>query len=214
MCPARAKFKYILNIRGDEDTTASDRGTEIHELAEVWLKSKKLLQLAPIFDHFRKDFLALRKLGALAEHPLSFSENWEPAGNWDGDGNDDEESWLRMKLDVFAHVNKRAALVVDFKTGKVRDYHELQTGLYALAVFIAYPKVEEVFTELWYIDAKKKVKGHYKREQMRVMKKMWERRVEPMFNDRVFAPCPNYLCNNYCPYNAKSGLGLCKYGGA
>ncbi len=202
-CPRKAKLYYIDGYRS-EGSDATNRGSDIHALAEAWLKSKKKLELPPIFAHFKVEFDMLRKLRAVAEVELGLTRDWEPCEY------DDPNHWFHGKLDAVAMVTDQSALIVDFKTGKIRDYHAQQLELYALTVFIHNPEIEAIRCELWYIDQHKTTSNEYLRRQVPTLIKLWERRVAPMFNDTTFAPCPNWLCA-YCDFAKKNGSGLCEY---
>ena len=197
-CPRKTKLQYIDGYRGVSGE-ASDRGTDIHAMAEAYLKARRAIPLAPVLQVFADEFKALRKGKAQAELELAFDCKWLPC-EWDAPA-----SWLRMKIDAIAMLDGTSMHIVDFKTGKLREYHTLQLSLYALAVFITRPHIQKITAELWYIDHAKKTKVRYDRREMDTLKKLWEQRILCMFNDTRFAPTPNPLCS-WCICTKSNGL--------
>lgn len=195
-CPYRAKLQYIDGLSsGTSDAT--ERGTEVHSMAEDWLKSKKEYPLPPVFGFFKKEFQELRKRGAASEHEWIFDKDWNVIKDMHG-------RWLLVRIDAICNVGKKRIKIIDFKTGKIRDSHEKQMSLYALAAFEAIPEVEEVETELWYIDQHHTARNLYLRTGANSLKSLWIRRITPMFNDRIFAPNPSRLCG-WCPFSEEKG---------
>jgi hypothetical protein len=209
LCPHKARRQYIDGYRFESDgNTAADRGTEIHKMAEACIKAKVLKEIPPILAPFSEDIHLMRKMKALAEVKLGLTRGWLPCDF------DDPDYWWHGALDVVCMLKSTQCFISDWKSGKVRETHAIQLELYALVVFLHDPDIEEVLVEDWYVDAKKKSKTkRYLRRQVPALKALWERRVTPMFSDTTFAPCPNFLCNNYCEFAKNTGRGLCKFGG-
>jgi hypothetical protein len=205
-CPLKAKLTYIDGYRFErEKGSASDRGVEVHALAQNWLESPKLKKLPPIFDFFKEDLHRLRRLRAVAEVPLAFRRDWTPCDF------DAPDYWWHGELDAVAMLSSKVALVVDYKTGKEYEHHVLQLELYALAVMLTDKSIRRVIVEDWYIDLHRKSRRReYTRSQIPMLKKIWERRTKAMFNDHEFAPLPGFLCS-WCDFTKSKGSGLCAH---
>lgn len=197
-CPLQAKLGYIDGWRG-EGGDASARGTEIHALAEKWLKAKKKKKLPPIFAAFKKGFDKLYELRATSEIPLGITRDWKPCEFADAD------YWWHGEIDAVAIVDETRAIVVDFKTGRVYPEHKLQLEIYAIAMFLHVEELTEVQCDDWYVDLGKVVSHVFKRSSLKAMITAWENRLAPMFRDREFCPKPSPLCP-WCIASKENGL--------
>ena len=204
-CPLKAKLRYIDWYRDDgPGGAAANRGTEIHKLAEDWLRAKRTGPIPPIFEHFRETLLKLRRLQAVPELAIGLKRDWSLCAF------DAPDYWWHGELDALAMLTPRSAWIVDWKSGKVYPEHVMQLELYALVAFLADPYLDSVQVDDAYVDQKKMIGNLYLRRQVPTLQAIWERRTTPMFNDRAFAPCPNFLCK-YCEFRKELGSGLCQY---
>ena len=190
-CPRRAKLSYIDKVPQGPPSEALVRGSAIHKEAEDFLRGKGKDVPASLFL-FSKHLIGLRKRKVNVELMWAFNRKWEPVDPYGPD------RWLKVILDVHYKTGKTHT-IGDWKTGKVRNEdHQKQLGLYALGAMILGAKV--VHTELWYVDHGKTFKDTYEASEMGEMKAQWERIVNFMEADTIFAPKPNRLCN-WCPYH-------------
>lgn len=195
LCPLKAFYKHVQKIK-EPGSAAMDRGSEIHEKAEHFVKG--IIKAVPKeLKIFADEFKALRKAGATAEQDWAFNAVWEKRGWFDKD------VWVRVKVDAFLKflVGKLKKIrVIDYKTGKLNPDHIEQLSLYALAAFKLFPEIDEVDVELWYLDQPKgtdvnPVKKIYARSEERALQKEWTKRTIPMLSDTKFAPRPNSKCH-------------------
>jgi hypothetical protein len=142
---------------------AADRGTEIHQQAEDYVKGE-LGEFPSTLIKFKNEFENLRQLHTDAKVELEgewgFDLEWNPCG-WM-----EKSTWARIKLDALVHEDEQSARVIDYKTGKKfgnEIAHAQQCLLYAIATFFRYPHIEFVQTELWYIDKGETTKTIYSR---------------------------------------------------
>lgn len=198
------------------------RGAAIHQLAEDYIKGKLRL-LPPELKKFEADFRMLKAQykkkinGMVVEDNWAFTKDWTET-QWD--------NWtqcvVRIKLDCAHHEDDETLVVTDWKTGKFRvemneDYVE-QLELYALAALLLHPHLTAVKPRLAYLDADTVYPPAdepmvFTREDVPRLKKLWEKRVKPMLNDKRFAPRPNDKCR-WCHFrssNKAAGGGQCKY---
>ncbi len=199
-CPARFKYAYLDRLP-EEKGPALERGSLIHSEAESYLK-RELRELPSSLDKFTQDFKRLRKVRAQSEIQVAVSRDWTPT-EWFG-----EDVWLRAVFDAVV-LKKKLAWIIDFKTGKQRPVaHARQLELYGAMGFALYP-VEEIATELWYLDTGVVEVCDFKREDAKRLQKLWVERLAPMAEDETFAPSPSPLCR-WCSFSKRKD-GPCKF---
>lgn len=205
-CPAYACYKHLRKMK-DAGNKAMARGSDIHTMAEVWVKGGGVRPLPEELKLFKKEFKHLAKQKDVkTEDDWSFTQDWGQC-RW----NDWDICWLRQKIDVhYIELKKNLLVVVDYKTGSVKeDDHVEQRKLYAPGGLLRYPNVTAVRAEMWYTD-EGVLKGEtYTRADLPALLKYWEKETRPMFADRKFQPRPGSYCS-WCPYSKKKG-GPCKY---
>ena len=208
-CRYKAWLKFGERIPDPNPSTAGERGTAIHQLAEDFVRGK--IKTLPVeLIKFKDEFLSLREkfiAGSVTlEDEWAFTLEWT-AGEW-------KSGWLRMKLDANCHLSNTWSLVVDYKTGK-RFGNELkhaeQLQLYALAVLIRYPNIKKVTAELWYLDIDEIASLTLSREQGMRYLQGFDRRFRRMTEATKFPANPNAYTCRWCPYKP-SGTGHCKVG--
>jgi RecB family exonuclease len=213
-CPAYFRFKHILKTP-EPKNAAMDRGTAIHKLAEDYV-SGKTAKLAKELGAFKAEFAALKKQKVkVVEENWAFTNKWDLTtwNNWD-------HCWLRVKLDVaYVHEEHSVVVPIDYKTGKMRAEknaeYELQLELYGVSALLQMPSVQAASPRLWYIDEgviypnPEEREIEFFRKDVPALKKKWEARVKPMFQDTTFKPTPGDACR-WCHYS-KSKDGPCKF---
>lgn len=217
-CPAKFKYKHVLKMQ-EPQNDAMARGTAIHTMAEDYIKGKGRTlptELKLLGDEFKmlRSLYKKKLSGMVVEDNWSFTKEWNQT-RWD----DWIKCWVRIKLDCAHFVDDHNVLVVtDWKTGKFRpdniDSYLEQLELYALAALLLYPRIKEVRPRLGYVDQGLFYPENpddlvFKRTDIDKLKKTWEKRVKPMFADKVYAPRPNNNCR-WCHFR-KSNNGPCKF---
>lgn len=220
-CPLKLKLSAIDRIQAPGNE-AMARGSEIHKLAEDYIKSK-IRTLPAELKAFKSEFTFLRAQykkkisGVVVEDTWAFTKDWGES-RWD----DWINCWVRIKLDCAHHEDQTTLIVTDWKTGKFRaemnEAYMEQLELYALAALMLYEHIEVVKPRLVYLDhgvihppSEKPL--IFKRADVNKLKKLWAKRVKPMLSDTVFAPKPNNFCR-WCYYRASNkdaGGGQCKF---
>lgn len=222
-CPLKAKLNFIDKIQ-EPPNQAMARGAQIHNLAEDYIKGK-VAKLAPELASFKDEFKRLRTMFKKVSQSMVVEDQWAFTKDWDETAwNDWTGCWVRIKLDCAHHEEDTILVVTDWKTGKYREekneeYVE-QLELYALSALLLHEHIEEVRPRLAYTDlgriypnGEDEPELIYTRADIPRLKKLWEKRVKPMLNDKTFAPRPNSLCK-WCFYragNKAAGGGQCKY---
>jgi CRISPR/Cas system-associated exonuclease Cas4 (RecB family) len=164
------------------------KGNATHKLAEEFLLGK-LPHLPGVLNKFKNEFEQLKANGAIPEEAIVLDSNWRLV-----ESNDpwmDPLAWLRLKLDA-----RIGNYIVDFKTGRQYDTHKSQAKLYANVHMKLHPSIDEVDTEMWYLDTGEVQSWTFRREELDADIADWERRVEIMHNDTTFEPTPHKYCGN------------------
>lgn len=212
-CPAKAKFKFIDKL-SEPGSTAMDRGSAIHKLAEEYTKG--MLKALPVeLKLFKEEFRDLKKEKAkFVEESWTFRKDWTQT-TW----NDWSGAWLRVKLDAaYINVEHNALVVIDHKTGKFRESknaeYEEQLQLYGLAGLKQHPTVDIVSPRLWYLDEglihpTGDAEITYTRSDESYLDKLWASKTKKMLSDTSFKPTPGNACT-YCHFKKANG-GPCKY---
>lgn len=208
-CPRRARLRHLdkLAVAEAKRSPALIRGEEIHLAAEKFLRGTAR-KLHAALAGFADEFKALKKAKATPEGKWGFTLRWEPCAfdDWD-------RCWLRVVLDAHYRASKTKAKVIDYKTGRIYGDNADQLELYALGGFAHYPEVEEIDTELWYLDQGlilPEKGGTFRRPQVVKLQRKWRERAAPMLLDRKFVPRPGEHCAR-CDYAARRG-GPCEFG--
>lgn len=220
-CNYRAKLQYIDKIPEPDRPLpegktehANDRGTRLHTAAEMYTKGG--VELAPeIAKNFTTEHEKLRELFAEGRVSLEgdwgFNKAWEPVAWMSSD------VWCRVKCDAVAHLTKKHAVVIDFKSGKRwgnEMKHTEQMHIYTLSTLLKYPQLDKVTTELWYWDANELSSMTYTRDQGLRFVTGFEKRADLLTACLDFKPNPNVFSCKWCAYRpiAKGGSGHCKSG--
>lgn len=216
-CKLRAKLAYIDRIPEPprplppgKTEHANDRGSRIHEAAELYVKGG--VELVTELQLFQAEFKALRAWytagGVSLEGEWAVNRDWMPVG-WNS-----QDVWARVKLDAMVMIEPTHALVIDYKTGKKNGNeikHGEQAQLYQLATFLRYPELERVTTELWYTDLDDITRMSYTRDQGMRFFPGFDKRGELMTSCEDFKANPNMFSCRWCPYGPR-GTGHCTVG--
>jgi len=209
-CPYRSYIQKVKKIQ-EPSSPAADRGTQIHQEAEDYVKGE-LGELPASLSKFKNDFEQLRDLFAEAKVELEgewgFDLEWNPCG-WM-----EKSTWARIKLDALVHEDEQSARVIDYKTGKKFGNeigHSQQCLLYAIATFFRYPHIDFVQTELWYLDKGETTKKSFTREQAMQFAPGFHRRAIAMTTCEDFSPTPSKDSCRWCSYG-KGDYPECSWG--
>lgn len=116
----------------------------------------------------------------------------------------------RAVVDSIVFRSPEEAIIVDFKSGKFRDYADSPTSqlrLTATMSFSIFPNLEEVTCTYLYVEHKKSVSGKFSRDQLDELKKPFDEAYEKVNADQEFKYTKNQYCNwclvKDCPVRAK-----------
>ena len=207
-CALFAKYKHVDKLK-EPGNAAMDRGSAIGKMVEDFIKVSGNASRKPASEiaAFGAEFLELRKRKASCEDQWAFDKEWNEV-DWFA-----KDAWLRVKTDIYSFdLASNTLLVVDVKTGKVREEHLEQLKLYALGAFLKFPTAAFVDVRLWYLDGGIEVPAEpkvYSRAELPALKVYWLKETKGMLADTRFAPKPGYGCK-YC-FFSKAKQGPCQY---
>lgn len=207
-CPYRCKLKHIDHIP-EAKAPAAERGTQIHQMAEDYV-SGKLKKLPPELRHFATEFDVLKH--AFKSNQVSLEGEWGFDAEWLPTAY--KTAWLRMKADGVYFINNETAVVIDYKTGASYGNeikHGFQILLYAIATFIIWPELKNIFVELWYIDRDELVQRAYTRMQALRQVQEFDKRLNKVTSAVEFPANPSIFTCKWCQYGPSKG-GQCEYG--
>lgn len=203
-CAQKFKYTHIEKRDTGPEGPALARGSMVHKMAEAWLKDPTK-PLPQDLWRFAEEFKVLAAQKAKPEMQIAFNREWEPLADWF-----DRTTYARVVFDAFVLTSKPAR-AIDFKTGKRRseklDLYIDQLGLYAVGMLSAFPMIDEVKAELWFLDEGTEpdvVTLH--RNELLERQRYWELRSFPMLVDVDFVATPGRHCR-YCFFNAMLGNG-------
>lgn len=197
-CWLRYALAYIWKLQ-TPDNYALERGIDIHAKSDGYLKGT-IKGLPDELAQFRQEYVAIKKLGAVAEESYTVTKTWQPtyATDWDN-------AWLRAKVDIEI-VEPELLTIIDVKTGKAWDDHEFQAEIYGTIGFVIHPEATNIDFEYWYVDSGEV--GHYEFERgdLRAKKRTWAAKVRPMLKMKTFKARPTESGCAYCPFRSDKKL--------
>jgi len=197
-CPKKAFYRYVKK-HPEESHPAAERGIKIHNLAEQYIKGelpempKELYLFYEGFEQLREEY---ERGDVCVEEQWAFNLSWEKT-EWDS-----EDTWGRYIVDAFVQ-NGNTAKVIDFKTGRYKEYNENyknQCALYACCVFNRFSELETIQTELWYLDHHKITRYSFTRKEAKETQKDFHKRGLTMTTDEVFATTPSEFSCRFCSF--------------
>ena len=216
-CPKKFKLFYIDKIKIDgEPRLALERGSFAHFCLENNFNYDIPYELNNVFNTEEKDKVIemLKKfekseLGiyikdliqvATLEEDFAFNNKLELVGF------KDKNAWMRGSADVYYvfKEDKTKGIIIDYKTGKDKSKDEnfgtLQATVYAIYMFLKFPKLLNVKASFVFIEHCTKKDIYFDRENFNsYIKEVFEKTIkiekDKYFNESVSELCP------YCDYN-------------
>lgn len=199
-CPRSAYYAYIEKVK-EAPSAAMERGSAIHKEIENWVNASEAPAPKCIHPTLVPDYLQMKEEEYIAESEITFTSSWKLTGWFDA------SAWLRVKTDL---ISPSCNVVIDTKTGRMRDGYTEQLSLYAMAADkISEVKHSKITTALLFVDSGDKVVEVFDRKELDALPVRWEKKVKPMLADTTFTPNPGNACR-WCPFS-KSKSGLCDY---
>lgn len=130
----------------------------------------------------------------VAEQSMALTRDFGACGFFD------RGVWFRAKIDAIK-IMGRAALVVDWKTGKIVE-DSVQLALSAACVFAKYPEVQKIRSRFVWLAEDAETDEDFVRGDMPVFwKNLWPRieALEHAHNTTTYPADPGRLCRKWCP---------------
>lgn len=198
-CPFKYKLTKIDKLH-EPSGDAAERGKLIHTLFETALKEPTTP--LPEFDYWYDYVQELATKNTRAEVSFAITRDWFPCQFLD------KEAWIRGIFDA-VYFDDHAAHVLDWKTGKERDYED-QLKLYAAILLTIYPNLQRVSTEICYVDSKKRQSyGIVIRNTLPGLQAWISDRIMKIEKDDIYAPKPSHNCR-WCHFRKNNG-GPCQW---
>lgn len=207
-CPRKFKYKYIdklTNFTAQEDSPHLTRGTNVHKALENYAVKRlegvaaadipvsslpEVESTKPLINGFMANFNSV-----VPEQQVSVDINWKQV-DWFS-----KQSYYRAILDLIA-LSPVAIAIVDYKTGKFKDYSPNGPGQLELSATIGmnlWPEVERIDTMYAYVDHKKTIKRSFTPKEDKERLTTHFIQIHQKVNSEVnWDPTKNEFCN-FCP---------------
>lgn len=208
-CPRQFRYRYVDKLP-EPKSPAMDRGLEIHQTLETFVKAKRApglpLELKPIL----RQLSAFKKRGAVAEREVAFDRDWKPVG-WFA-----REARVRAKIDLTVPLSPNRVFTIDYKTGRPNpEKHVEQMQLYGLMVLVIDTLVRFVEHGLWYVDHHREPHptGVIERDPQDLKHALarWDARAARIFAERKWRTRPSKSTCKWCAFSKLKG-GPCEDG--
>lgn len=219
-CPLKFKLKYIEKDKMfKEDESASPhlvRGSNVHKALENYVVQKqsngelevKITSLPeventkPFVDRFLENYTVV-----IPETQIAIDKNWNRV-EWFS-----KDAYYRAILDLIA-IRPTDVAIIDYKTGKMRDYDGGPSGKGQLhlsgAISLSlWKEVPEVTTTYAYVDHKQTISKKFTQEDREGLVKHFDSEYDKVNSDKEFRPTVNEFCKwcpatrAMCPYSRK-----------
>lgn len=192
-CPRRFWLTKVAKLVEEPPTQATDWGIEVHKHLE--LRATEGAPLPEYLAEWEHLFARLDQAPhkVFAERKIALTRNLEPTGFFDSD------CWYRGVVDLA--VAGKQAMLLDWKTGKVKDNHD-QLKLFSLAWMAEHPTTERCRTAYVWLKFGKVTSLDVHRDQIPVL---WQefiprvRRLEAAYDADKWPARVSGLCNGWCP---------------
>lgn len=197
-CPAQYEWDYVLRLGKRVTSPAMERGLDIHKKAENFVNGKikglpnELKKFATEFKVLKREY---KKGKGYTEPDISM--------NYNRTASNKKDTNYFIGFADYAHITD-SLTVIDYKTGRKYPGHKEQGCIYSLVLLCLNPKIDEVTVEFWYLDSGEVTEFAYHRKDLERLLAVWDRRINKMYNDKVFEKTPHQYCKS-CNRNKRNG---------
>lgn len=201
-CPRKFKLQFLDKaFPDDSDNPNFVRGNRVHSQLEnyvMWLNAGKSFKrpamsneaeaAVPIIEAVFDSYTSV-----LPEQKLAVNQQWKKTGWFDRD------VYMRAVLDVIAFDGHRG-LILDYKTGKVREYDGFggQLHLNAAMIFAIEPEVTVIDVAYLFVDHKQTIKVQFTRDQYQEFRDHFDTEHAKVNSEKEWPPKINQYCK-WCP---------------
>lgn len=196
-CPRQFRAQYITKTYPqDDDNPHFIRGKRIHKQMEDYTLAKALDGNLPELSHEAQngkgivDSVIANFDQVYAEQQIAIDDDWSKI-DWF-----DKQAYYRAIFDLVALKGKQG-LIIDWKTGKVRDYDDTSTGqlhLSATILLSIQPQLDFVDTAYSFLEHKHTIKRRFERSQLPELMKPFQEAYITVNSDNEFLPKKNKYC--------------------
>lgn len=202
-CPKQFKSKYIdKDYPEDDDNPAFEKGTRIHKQLEDYILWKKAnldegeprlgveaSTAKPIIDSY---FNKLVPDNIHAEKQVAINQSWSKCDWFDKP----DIVKFRGIMDMLVFESKSKLTIIDFKSGKVRDYDEEfgQLHLSATIMFELFPEVQTITCAYLFVEHKQTIRQTFERKNHKRNKAHFDKEYLEINEDSEFEPSKNKYC--------------------
>ena len=212
-CPLKFKYKYLDKLQNfqidDKDKNVHlVRGQNVHAALEKYVIAKKAeapykTSLTEVNNTIPLVDSIINKFGienCYPEAQIAVDENWNKVSWFD-------KSTAYRAIFDFSAVSEKSAIIIDYKTGKFKDYSET-LGQLELSATIALSNfdVDTVKTLYAFTDHKKTIVRTYTKDNLAEFIAHFNAELEKVNNEVDFKPKANQFCG-YC----EATKDQCKY---
>jgi putative RecB family exonuclease len=219
-CPLKFKLKYIdKDPVFKEDSTQSPhlvRGSNVHKKLEDYVVQKtsngelevKITSLPeveatkPFVDRFLENYTTV-----IPETQIAIDKDWKRV-EWFS-----RDAYYRAILDLIA-IRPSDVAIIDYKTGKMRDYDGGPSGKGQLHLSGAislhlWPTIPVVTTTYAYVDHKQTIAKQFTQDDRQELREHFDAEHDKVNSDKEFRPTVNEFCKwcpatrKQCPYSRK-----------
>lgn len=202
-CPKQYFYSYKERLPGHREASpASERGSQLHEKAELYLKGE--LQLyPPEFQKVSAHTMLLKAKNARPEVKLAVREDWSPCSF------DDEDVYLRAIIDVL-YEEDGVVHVQDWKTGQQYASHPDQLSTYVAIAAAHHAEATEYRARLIYIDQGVVTPPvTTPADRVKPIRMILDGRVKNAETDEIYPTRAGSHCR-WCDYSSRHG-GPCQF---
>lgn len=219
-CPLKFKLKYLEkhHLFKEESTSSPHlvRGSNVHKALENYVIQStsngelevKITSLPeveatkPFVDRFLTNYTTV-----IPETQIAINRNWERV-EWFS-----RDAYYRAILDLIA-LRPSDVAIIDYKTGKMRDYDGGPSGKGQLHLSGAislhlWPDIPEVSTTYAYVDHKQTITKKFTQADRQELREHFDEEHNRVNADTKFRPTVNEFCKwcpatrDMCPYSRK-----------
>lgn len=219
-CPLKFKLKYLEkhHLFKEESTTSPHlvRGSNVHKALENYVIQStsngelevKITSLPeveatkPFVDRFLTNYTTV-----IPETQIAINRNWERV-EWFS-----KDAYYRAILDLIA-LRPSDVAIIDYKTGKMRDYDDGPSGKGQLHLSGAislhlWPDIPEVSTTYAYVDHRQTITKKFTQADRQELREHFDEEHNRVNSDTKFRPTVNEFCKwcpatrDMCPYSRK-----------
>ena len=197
-CPRKYHRLRVLKDIKEENAEHLIYGNAVHKAAEEY--GRDGIPIPAKYDYIQPyvDTLIDSPGDKYYEHKMGLTEELKPCEFLAKD------VWWRGIADVLiVRPQDKAALLIDYKTGKSAKYADTaQLELLALAVFAHFPEVDTIDAGLLFVVSKEIISIEIHRADSEKFWGKWVKdvqRLDECYNTDIWNPFPNFTCRKFCP---------------